>query len=241
SYNEIAKELCHHPLVETDGAVFLVPSKKYDFKWLFYNKDGSEAEMCGNAARCVTVFAHQEKIVKGHCEFETQAGTIKGEVISAKIARVQMTPIKMEMFNQIIKDDSVYTKYDYIDSGVPHCVIKADSLQQLQDLRPLATQLRKPQYFAPRGANITFKVPLGKAHIESISFERGVEDFTEACGTGAVAAAYSHRHEHPEQNIIRVSVPGGELKVEFIEGFPFLSGAVNFMGEIQIAELRGEE
>ena len=240
SLSDIATKLCKHPLIETDGAVFVLPSEKFAFKWLFFNNDGSEAEMCGNAARCVTLYAHDEKIITNNCEFETLAGTIKGEILGETETRVQMPALRDTQLGQSLQEDNMYTKFDYIDSGVPHCVIKVDSLDNLEEHRSLAVQLRKPQYFAPRGANITFKVPLSKDHIESVSFERGVEDFTEACGTGAVAAAFSHAKENGDLLKVQVNVPGGELSVEFIDGFPYLSGAVNYMGNIKIEELKGE-
>lgn len=239
NFSMIAQLLCQHPLTETDGAVFITPSQKYDFNWLFYNNDGSEAEMCGNAARCATLFAHDEDIVKNHCEFETLAGTIIGEVISKKEVRVRMPQLKDINMAQVINDDRVFTKYDFVDSGVPHCVIKVNSFENLEEHRPLAEQLRKPKYFKPKGANITFRVPINKEHIESVTFERGVEDFTEACGTGAVAAAYAHINENKNISRVQVSVPGGELYVEFKENFPYLGGAVNYLGEIQLEELKG--
>ena len=151
-----------------------------------------------------------------------------------------MPPLRDIKLNQILQEENLYTKYDYVDSGVPHCVIKVDSLDNLEELRSLAVQLRQPDYFAPRGANITFKVPINKDHIESVTFERGVEDFTEACGTGAVAAAFSHAQENGQPQKVEVTVPGGELSVEFNDSFPYLRGAVNYMGNIKIEELKGE-
>lgn len=241
SFSQISKYLCEHPVADVDGAVFVCPSDKYDFKWLFFNRDGSEAEMCGNAARCVTQFAHDAKIIQKHCQFETLAGTIKGDVLENKKIRVQMPALRDIQLLQTIKDDKIYTKYDYMDSGVPHCVIKVKSIDPLDDLRPLALQLRKPEYFTPRGANITFKVPYGKNKIESISFERGIEDFTEACGTGAVAAAYSHAVENGNPKSIDVSVPGGELTVEFTDDYPYLTGTVKYLGTFQLEDLTGDE
>lgn len=231
---EIAKSLCLHPMVDCDGAVFIVPSKEYDFKWLFYNRDGSEAEMCGNAARCVTLFAHDEKVVPLHCQFETLAGNIMGEILEDHKIKVQMPKIKDIQLNQMLKDNDVFTKFDYMDSGVPHCVIKVNSLEDMEDLRPLALQLRKPQYFSPRGANITFRVAFGTHRLKAVSFERGVEDFTEACGTGAVAAAYSHATENNSPSIVEVSMPGGELMVEFTKDFPYLIGTVSYLATIEL-------
>lgn len=241
NFSEISKHICEHHLVDVDGAVFVIPSDKYDFKWLFYNRDGSEAEMCGNASRCVTQFAHDEKIIVKVCCFETLAGTIKGEILDNKKVKVQMPALRDIQLLQNIKNNNLYTKYDYMDSGVPHCVIKVKSIDPIEDLRPLALQLRKPEFFAPRGANITFKVPLGKNKIEAISFERGIEDFTEACGTGAVAAAYSHATENGNPKIVNVSVPGGELTVEFTDSYPYLTGTVKYLGTLLLDTLSGDE
>ncbi len=240
SLNEIAKKLCQHPLISTDGAVFLVPSTSADFKWLFFNNNGSEAEMCGNAARCATIYAHDQKIIKKACSFETLAGVIYGEVVNPMLAKIKMTPLRDIQLNQSIKNSQLYTRYDYIDSGVPHCVIKVSDISNFDDLRPLALKLRSPEYFSPRGANITFKVPHSKSAIKSVSFERGVEDFTEACGTGAIAAAYSHAVENNYYGKTIVSVPGGELTVEFKDSYPYLTGSVKYIGHINYDELKRE-
>ncbi len=240
TYSEIAHKLCSHPLIETDGAVFVTPSANCDFKWFFYNRDGSEAEMCGNAARCVTQFAHDQGLIQKRATFETQAGQVAGEILSNGNIRVQMPKIKNINTQQTIQNKRIFVRFDYIDTGVPHCVIKVSSLSQLDELRSIAKELRGQGYFPPQGANITFRVSFGKNKIESITYERGVEDFTQACGTGAVAAAYSQSLENGGVPMINVSVPGGELTVELKDDCAYLSGEVRYIGRLSFDKLLDE-
>jgi diaminopimelate epimerase len=85
----------------------------------------------------------------------------------------------------------------------------------------------------PRGANVTFYVPTGSGKIDAISFERGVEDFTLACGTGAMAAAFVARLEAPETREFEVRMPGGRLNVEFSSdhGVVLLKGSAHLIAE----------
>jgi len=238
--SQISIILCAHPNIDTDGAVFIFPSQTSDFRWEFYNRDGSLAEMCGNAARCASRFAYDNKLSKLQTSFETLAGTINGEILAGLQVKVSMPKISKFESQKEIKNSRFFAKYDFLDTGVPHCVIKVPSLANLNDIRPLAVELRRKEYFQPTGANITFRVPYSPSHLESITFERGVEDFTLACGTGAVAAAYSHYMEHKATPSIQVSVPGGELQVDLGGENPILIGEVKYIKKLKPEELEGD-
>ena len=173
-YSTLAKTLCSKEYFDTDGLIVIVPHKTLDFKWLFYNNDGSIASMCGNGTRAVAHYAYTNKLVGKDCTFLTGAGEISCEV-RENIVQTQMTePI-------IIKEPFIQDGYDcfIIDTGVPHVVIIVDDLSKF-DLEVCA-RFRK-QY----NANINFvKVKDNKLYVRT--FERGVEGETLACGTGMVA------------------------------------------------------
>lgn len=238
--SQIAKLLCSHPNIDTDGAVFIVPSTIYDFKWEFYNRDGSIAEMCGNAARCASRFAFDNKISALQIEFETLAGKISGEILQGTKVKVTMPRISKFESQKSLTNEKIFTKYDFLDTGVPHCVIKVPSLGNLEELRPLSIELRNKKYFPPNGANITYRVPYGPNQLESITFERGVEDFTQACGTGAVAAAYSHYSEYKVSSQLKVSVPGGVLEVDLSGELPLLIGEAKYLRRLSLEEIEGD-
>ncbi len=213
---EMAKHLCQSFFgFYTDGILFIKPEMNFDFSWDFYNSDGSTAEMCGNAARCAALFFYSRVEVKKNLKFLTSAGTIVAEVLSNQLVRIQMTEILSTREQTVSGHKGIF-----VNTGVPHFVL------EMSPSRDLAKALRKVSDFGAAGANITFVEQAKEAHIKAVSFERGVEDFTEACGTGAVAAAVYLQKKLGKQKFVQVEMPGGNLQVEnLIENQrPFLTG-----------------
>ena len=248
SRSEISKEICsgYHSSSAVDGIVFVVDRKNnstVDFEWDFYNADGSVAEMCGNAARCVASFAHTRGFAEADLRFGTLAGTISAKVFPKENrVDITMTNISDEKWDQTVTTKSSgEISYCYINSGVPHVVITIDNISDRKKMALLAQELREPQFFKPKGANITFLQEVSKTQIKSVSFERGVEDFTLACGTGAVAAARVHCGPPNCTGVseVTVFVPGGELAVHFRDKNPHLIGPVEFMSETEMV-IKGE-
>lgn len=222
------------PWQGADGSVFLLPSDKCDFKWEFFNKDGSSAEMCGNAARCVALYAQTKGLAQKTLCFETLAGIIQAEILPANRVDITFRPITEELLQQKVHIQNQEYIFDFVNSGVPHAVFTTDHIfERLEDLKIIAQHMRQPDFFKPCGANITFKEDLSPTHINSITFERGVENFTQACGTGAVASAYTHYKKY-QQETIQVSLPGGDLEVRFNGGLPHLIGPAIFIQEYNI-------
>lgn len=213
----------------TDGLLFVRPEKGYDFAWDFYNSDGSFAEMCGNAARCATWYFHQKVKPQKTLRFLTGAGEISGEVLSNDSVRVEMTQVSETKKMTVLGQEGFY-----VNTGVPHFVIpqKPDA--------DLSKKLRKVPDFGPAGANITFIQNLKDHFAEAVTFERGVEDFTQACGTGAVAAAMYLQSLNGPRKLIEVQMPGGLLKIENAESFkrPFLTGPVKFEFDLEHWEFK---
>lgn len=174
-YAQEAKKFCDRTEgIGADGFVALVPSNEADFKWLFYNSDGSHAAMCGNATRAVAHYAFNNGLAKEKMKFLTKAGLIESEV-KGNIVETQMTqPLVMkEAFEQ-----EGLTWYQ-IDTGVPHLVAIVENLDIYN--HDLCAKMRY-EY----NANVNFaKIEDGKIKVRT--YERGVEGETLACGTGMVA------------------------------------------------------
>lgn len=218
----------------TDGLIFLVPNQKpdekTDFAWQFFNADGSHADMCGNAARCVTLFAGNKMVLpKKQMTFSTGAGPVTGEIVGKNLVCVQMPEIK-KLEKKSVENISGFL----LDTGVPHFVI-----QQSADFH-LGQKLRHSPSLAPAGANVTFveNIDLQKMSLNAVTYERGVEDMTAACGTGAVAAAAWLLTQSTHQNkTVKVRMPGGELMIQNAKlgERPLLTGEAHF--EYELTEL----
>lgn len=212
---KMAKQIClGFEGLSTDGLLFIYPEKNYDFAWDFYNSDGSHADMCGNAARCATLFYAQKIKSQEQIRFLTGAGEIRGTVLGENKVKIEMTPISHSQCLKVLGHQGLF-----LNTGVPHFVLGEKPDEQI------AKKLRKVTDFGSAGANITFVDILGSKKIRAVTFERGVEKFTRACGTGAVAATVYLNQAQGSSNAL-VLMPGGELLIENgSEGQrPFLTG-----------------
>lgn len=234
-YPQLAIALCSQHQV--DGFLTLTKTGDTELTWGFYNNDGSQAEMCGNAARCVASFAEAHNLAGAVFSLKTLSGSIKCMPLGEGQAKVEMSLLKEDRVAHTENVEGLSVTGDLIDSGVPHFVIDVDEnnfdLKETEALTKTCLQLRESGRFPPRGANITFLKFIEGNEIDSISFERGVESFTMACGTGAVAAAFK-AHKKIKKNNIIVNVPGGVLEIDFSGALPVLCGPTEKIKEIQI-------
>ena len=174
-YTQEAITLCNRTEgIGADGFVVIVPSNEADFKWLFYNSDGSYAAMCGNATRAVSHYAFTNGLVKSNeIEFLTGAGLIKSSVEN-DIVETQLTAPK------VIKEEFVQDGFTWylVDTGVPHLVTIVDDLELYN--HDLCAKMRYEH-----NANVNFaKVENGIIKVRT--YERGVEGETLACGTSMI-------------------------------------------------------
>ena len=221
-----------HP---ADGLVLLFTDPDVELSWLFLNRDGSEAEMCGNAARCVGLYAKAKKLVsKDYFQFRSSAGFIGTHVLSPTEVSIELPPLKKKQHQLFLNNDDQSYEYSFVNSGVPHVVIQVDNVHPLKAHRELCRSLRKPGLFPPGGANITLIETLSKTQLIAASFERGVENFTQACGTGAIAAAVVGQFLNPEVSLIQIQMPGGCLTVDLSKENPCLLGPAVFVDEITL-------
>ena len=213
--SDFARRICQRKVsVGADGLLVIEPSDTADFKWRFFNSDGSMAEMCGNAARCVARFAYMKGIAGNHMCWETIAGVISAEV-NDDIVKAKLTePSALEAGIQIQTDEQTFI-VDSLNTGVPHAVVFVDDLDHY-DVCHNGRLIRYHQHFAPRGTNADFAAIIDRHKILVRTYERGVEDETLACGTGCVASVLAAASHNLVETPVDVVVKSGEtLRVYF--------------------------
>ncbi len=184
----LAKALCRRGFsVGADGLMFIEQSERADFSWDFYNADGSVAEMCGNGARCAARYAYRHRIADKQLSFETLAGTIAAEVFDDGSVELNMTePFGFKQGKPVNLDGKLYDVW-CVNTGVPHAVIFVDNEDIPVEI--WGRQVREDEQFFPQGTNVNFVSPRADGSFRTRTYERGVEEETRACGTGAVASA----------------------------------------------------
>ncbi len=179
--------------VGADGILLLERSQKADVRMRIFNADGSEAQMCGNGARCAALYLSHQSSVRGRqpktkkLKLETKAGMINAEVRgnSVKINLTDPVDIRLDL---TVKISGKNYEVDFIDTGVPHAVVEIKGLDKVP-VRELGRLIRHHGLFRPVGTNVDFVNVVDRDHILVRTYERGVEDETLACGTGSVASA----------------------------------------------------
>ncbi len=182
----LIKEICARKRgVGADGLILWENSEIADLKMKYYNPDGKEVSMCGNGARCVSKFVHLKGIISHFISLETKAGIYKAEVKegSVKLALVEPTGLRLD-FPLSIKD-KIY-KVHFLNTGVPHVIMFVSDLNSV-DVYNLGKEIRYHKEFQSEGTNADFVQVWQDNKIKIRTYERGVEEETLACGTGAVA------------------------------------------------------
>ncbi len=215
-YGAIARNLCERRLsIGADGILLVLPPEEDgDFRMRYFNADGSEG-MCGNGVRCICRYGYETGLVGETQRVETAAGLVTGRRIDARTYRVRLNdPAAVELHRSVTVDGR---RYDctYIELGVPHAVLFMPHLQETppEALLPLARALRSHPAF-PQGANVNFYEIIGESRIFLRTFERGVEDFTYACGTGTGSTAAALALRGLTGASVDAEMRGGTLHVD---------------------------
>ncbi|OGL41928.1 MAG: diaminopimelate epimerase [Candidatus Schekmanbacteria bacterium RIFCSPHIGHO2_02_FULL_38_11] len=200
--------------IGADGIIFIENSSKADFKWRFYNSDGSEAEMCGNGGRCAARFAFINKIASKNLNFETGAGIIRADIKGERV-KIRLTQPKGLRSGIKLKISGKEREVNFVNSGVPHVVHFVDNLDTLK-VDEIGREIRYHKKFSPAGTNVNF-IKIGKGSCLRIrTYERGVEGETLACGTGAVASALVSSYLGKVKSPVTVYPKSGEsLRIYF--------------------------
>ncbi len=204
-YIKFTQAVCdRHSGIGADGVLISEKSTTSDYRMRIINADGSEAEMCGNGARCLAAYiVANAKPTKKLFGMETLAGEVLAEVNGEEV-RVRLSDPKdyMPALNITIAGQKM--RIDFIDTGVPHTIVFVEGLQEV-DVNSLGRLIRNHPRFSPRGTNVNFAEiaspeggKSGNSMVAVRTYERGVEAETLACGTGSVAAALiAYLHTHP--------------------------------------------
>lgn len=200
--------------VGADGVIFVEKSDTADYRWDFYNSDGSSAEMCGNGGRCVARYAFEKKIAPQKHSFETLAGIISAEV-NGRTVKVKLTVPHNLKQNQDVKFEDGVCNVDSLNTGVPHVVLFSDNVDS-EDVQRIGRAVRCHEAFAPKGTNVNFVEVTDHRSLKIRTYERGVEGETLACGTGVVAASILSALKNKVEPPVLVQTRGGEfLTVHF--------------------------
>ena len=231
----LARKLCK--LASCDGFMAVDVSDKAHFRLHFYNADGSRGEMCGNGSRCVAKFAYDHGLAPENMTIETDAGLLTADRISENQYRVRLNNPGIVDLHR--RGDMAYVELG--DPGVPHGVFRFEGLDwSMRDaLRERMRAERFADYF-PKGANVNYYDFLAPDRVRILTFERGVEDFTLACGTGSgsVAAVLWLTGKLPGGKLA-VENPGGTLLFE-LEGTEtevtsiLMTGPAERLGEYEV-------
>ena len=200
--------------VGADGMILIEPSNTVDFRWRFFNADGSLPDMCGNGARCAARFAFIHGIADRKMAFDTLAGTIEATVGESAV-KIRMTDPRNLKTGYGLDLNGATVVVGSVNTGVPHVVTVVNDIEAI-DVVETGRLIRNHPDFAPDGTNANFVAdgPAGQLLIRT--YERGVEDETLACGTGNVAAALILAHERGLTSPVTLTTrSGGPLTVHF--------------------------
>lgn len=218
---QIARTLCERRLsIGADGLMVVdAPQAGGDYRMLFYNSDGSVGEMCGNGARCICRYGFENGLAGEKQTVETTAGIVTGQRIDRRRYRIRLNDPTTIQLDAAVEVDGVRYACSYVElgnPGLPHAVVPYHNLKNADEneLRELGRAIRWHKSF-PKGANVNFYEMTGEDSIFERTFERGVEDFTYACGTGtgslvAVLTLQGKVSGHG----VKVDMTGGQLVID---------------------------
>lgn len=235
--------------IGADGVLLLEPDPGHDYRMRYFNRDGGEAGMCGNGARCLALFAVNRGLGgtaddSRRVTFATNAGTMRARVRGERIALEMADAFDLSL-NLSLQVENRTEIVHFINTGVPHVVLRRTDIASLSDddIVLYGKLLRHHSQFSPAGCNVNFASLSRDGSILIRTYERGVEQETLACGTGAVATAIIFAKLGLASSPARLSTRGGdELLVSFVleprgaRGVILEGPArVNFTGTVSIA------
>ena len=224
-FGKLAVEFCAK--TGADGFMAVGESEVADFRLHFYNSDGSRGEMCGNGARCICKYAYEHGIAGETMTVQTDAGLVPGWRMDDNLYRIHLNnPSILDFY---CREDAVYVELG--NPGIPHSVTELPHLywEMADMLRDKAKQLRfAPEY--PKGANVNFYAWTTDTSVRILTYERGVEDYTLACGTGCGSTAAVLWSQG--------KLPGGKLTLENKGGTLYVT-VVGKKGKIEQLILEG--
>ena len=228
---KLIEKLCDRRFgIGADGLILLEDDAETDFRMVYYNSDGNQSSMCGNGGRCIVAFAKSLNLIDDQATFLATDGLHHAYILENGIISLGMKNV-----------DGVKIEKDYVflNTGSPHHVMLVDDLDNY-DVKTNGAQIRYSDLYGKAGSNVNFVKQISDNHFRLRTYERGVEDETYSCGTGATAAAIAmYAIGKTNSNHIKLDVEGGELEVSFEKVGTtytnvFLKGPATFVFEGEI-------
>ena len=248
SYSEMAARLCpRHLAVGADGMMFVEPAEQGgDFKMMFYNADGMQGEMCGNGARCIAKYGYEKGLAGEEMTIETTAGFVKAwrkDKMEYRLRLNDITTMQDGLNLEALGQTYACTYVELGNPGLPHLVVEMPGLRSMakKDLFDLGLALRAHSALE-KGANVNFYEITGEDQLFERTFERGVEDFTYACGTGTGSTvSVLTKQGRVSGSNVEVAMEGGVLHIDIVrEGDEikdiYLTGPAVIVYEAETAE-----
>ena len=245
---QIARTLCErHMSIGADGFMVVdAPTQGGDYKMLFFNSDGSMGEMCGNGARCICRYGYEMGLAGEVQTVETTAGIVTGQRIDQRLYKIRLndpSTIKLDAPVEVDGKEYACAYVELGNPGIPHAVVPYPNLKDADtnELRELGRKIRWHKDF-PKGANVNFYEIVGEDLVYERTFERGVEDFTYACGTGtgSVVTVLTLQGKVSGRDV-KVDMAGGRLIIDVVrEGEQvqdlYLAGPTNIVAKGEVTD-----
>ncbi len=195
--------------------------------FITFYKFYATAEMCGNGARCIASFAYQNKIADKNMSFETVAGLMKARMIdleneakhiscvSIDMGEINFTELKQDLSIEVLDKTIIYS---YLPVGVPHVAVycEENSIFTKEDMVKYGNAIDKARDIFPKGTNVNFIEAINENEIKVTTFERGVDDLTDSCGTGSCSSSIIEALKtQKKEGIMTVQNPGGINQVSY--------------------------
>lgn len=225
---QLIEKLCDRRFgIGADGLILLENDTETDFRMVYYNSDGNESSMCGNGGRCLVAFAKSLNVINEKTTFIATDGLHHATILENGIVSLQMKDVDEVKINE---------EYVFLNTGSPHHVTLVNDIENY-DVKTNGAEIRYSDLYGKAGSNVNFVSQISDNHFRLRTYERGVEDETLSCGTGATATAIAmNAIGKTNANTIDLDVEGGKLKVTFEKsdkGFNkvFLIGPATFVFE----------
>lgn len=204
---QLVARLCDRRFgIGADGLILLDNDTDTDFRMVYYNSDGNLSSMCGNGGRCLVAFAKKLNVIQDETTFIATDGLHYAKVAEDGIVSLQMIDVEE------IKNTE---NYSFLNTGSPHHVQVVSDLEQY-NVKENGAAIRYGDLYGQQGSNINFVKKIDDTTFSLRTYERGVEDETLACGTGATAVAIAmNATGQTHLNAINLNVEGGKLSVSF--------------------------
>ena len=230
---KLIEKLCDRRFgIGADGLILLENDVDADFRMVYYNSDGNQSSMCGNGGRCIVAFAKSLNIISNQTTFIATDGLHHASIHENGIVTLQMKDVD---------EVKIESDFVFLNTGSPHHVMLVDDLNNF-DVKNNGAKIRYSDLYGKVGSNVNFVNQTSDNHFRLRTYERGVEDETFSCGTGATAAAIAmNAVGKTNSQQIKLDVQGGKLEVTFEKVNDsyinvFLIGPATFVfsGEIEI-------